>query len=260
MKVFRCIVAFATIASIIGCSTTEAPAPALPVDVVHYDNLDYGVPSRCDQIIEREGYALGYSYDMKIPLWVSYRLTSNEVVSIVARRSNNFKTDFDLVAGRSSPEDYRKSGYDKGHLAPAADMHWSTNAMNESFLMSNMAPQTPALNRKTWASIESLARSKAISEQSMFIISGIISTNIMPKMIGQSGVVVPDAFFKVLYDETPPQKMIGFIVPNECPSTNIWMYAYTVSNVEEVARMDFFALCTNDIQRMKCTLNAIDWQ
>lgn len=259
MKAFKCIVAFSIAAFIIGCSTIEAPAPALPIDVVHYDNLDYGVPGRHDQLIEREGYALGYSYDMKIPLWVAYRLTSNEVVSTTARRSNNFRVDFNLVTGRSSPEDYAKSGYDKGHLAPAADMHWSTNAMNESFLMSNMAPQTPTLNRRTWSSIESIARRQAIEEGSVFIFTGSIATNMMPKIIGKNRVVVPDAFFKVIYDETPPQKMIGFIVPNESPSTNIWIYACTVSNVEEVTGMKFFTLCTNDVQSLKCAFDPSKW-
>lgn len=72
--------------------------------------------------------------------WVTYRLTAGEVASNVAKRCDIFIEDPSIVGGSSTLADYRGSGYDRGHLAPAADMHWSTNAMQESFYMSNMSP------------------------------------------------------------------------------------------------------------------------
>ena len=179
---------------------------------------------------------------MKQPLWVQYRLESSEVTSGIARRSNNFSFDPDVVGGSSFPDDYSKSGYDRGHLAPAADMHWSTNAMNESFLMSNMSPQTPQLNRHVWAAIESFTRNQAKVEGSVVVVSGPIATNAVPRRIGKSeDIVVPDAFYKVVYDETPPCKIVAFIVPNDNTlSQDIASYVVAATNVEAVARVELF--------------------
>ncbi|MDD3155024.1 MAG: DNA/RNA non-specific endonuclease, partial [Victivallaceae bacterium] len=115
-------------------------------DVV-YDNLALGVPGRADAIIDREGYALGYIELHEQPAWVIYKLTAEEVQNKVAKRSNQFKPDPEIPTGSAALADYRKSGYDRGHLAPAADMAWSAKAMSDSFYLSNMSPQVPAFNR-----------------------------------------------------------------------------------------------------------------
>ena len=107
--------------------------------------MDLGKPKSSVklEIVKRVGYALGYSEKYEQPLWVSYKLTKNETQSKVAKRTNRFKSDPKVTTKSASLKDYRKSGYDRGHLAPAGDMAWSKQAMNESFYLSNMSPQLP---------------------------------------------------------------------------------------------------------------------
>ena len=104
------------------------------------DNLELGTPGTADKLIDREGYALGYKSAWKTARWVTYRLTDDEVLNQVARRSEEFAPDPQIIGGPQL-KDYRGSGYYRGHLAPAADMKWSTRAMTECFYLSNMVPQ-----------------------------------------------------------------------------------------------------------------------
>ena len=98
-----------------------------------FDNLDLGVPGPCDQIVERRGYALGYSEEHEQPLWVQYRLTADEATNAAVARTGRFLPDLAILTGSALPCDYTRSGYDRGHLAPAGDMRFDALAMLESF-------------------------------------------------------------------------------------------------------------------------------
>ena len=107
---------FVTLISVAGASQLFADT-AIP------DNIALGVPgSNGVQVVNRRGYALGFSPKHKQPLWVAYRLTAEEVTNAVVRRADQFAFDPQIVGGSATLEDYRGSGYDRGHLAPAADM------------------------------------------------------------------------------------------------------------------------------------------
>ena len=206
-----------------------------------YDNLDYGVPGKCDQIINREGYALGYIEDWEQPAWVSYRLTAEEAASKQAIRENKFAADSEISTGSASLEDYKGSGYDRGHLAPAADMQWSTKVMRESFLMSNMSPQKPEFNRGIWKQAESYARNMAIEEKSVFIITGPIFYPTVPtNRIGKNNVAVPHAFYKIIYAETTPARKIGFIIPNVGTNVPVNVFTSSVEHIEKITGLRFF--------------------
>ena len=97
------------------------------------DNLDLGTPSRDGQLVDRTGYAFLYSEKHEQPLWVSYKLTKAEVQNKVTKRKDNFRLDPVIKTGSAILADYKGSGYDRGHLAPAGDMAWSKEAMSESF-------------------------------------------------------------------------------------------------------------------------------
>ena len=112
-----------------------------------YDNLKLRIPKIDSDlvVIDREGYAVGYSKKLKVPVWVCWVLTADEVQRKIASRAK-FTTD-PCTRYSSHPEDYLRSGYDRGHIAPAADMAYSAKTMQESFYMTNMAPQLLQFNR-----------------------------------------------------------------------------------------------------------------
>ena len=225
-----------------------------------WDNLDLGVPGKCDQIVEREGYAFGYVEAWEQSAWVAYRLTKDEVMSRKASRMDAFMSDPEVKTGSATPEDYSGSGYDRGHLAPAGDMHWSEKTMLESFYMSNMSPQEPSFNRGVWSRLEQAVRRFAYSEGSVFVVTGPIVTDDDEKTIGRSKVRVPEFYYKVIYDETPPEKMIAFILPNKGSKKALDSFVVTVDDVEEATGLDFFSTVPQPKQeQLERTISVESW-
>ena len=199
-------------------------------------------------VIVRTGYTIGYRADWRLSAWVAYRLSASNVLDKVCpRAASTFAKDPDIANGFSTPQDYANSGYDRGHLAPAADMAWSTNAMRESFYMSNMSPQAPMFNRGIWRSVEQWVRGAAVSETNVFVVTGpIVDDSDLTNLIGRSNkIVVPSAFYKIVLDETPPMKMIAFVVPNKGSSLSPTNFCTTVDEVERLTNLDFFSTITN---------------
>ena len=225
------------------------------------DNLSHGIPGKCDKILEREGFAVGYSMKYKQPLWVAYRLTKAEVMTRKASRMDSFYDDVELPLGAATMADYRSSGYDKGHLAPAGDMHSSDKAMLESFSMANMSPQTPAFNRGVWSRLEQSVRRFAYVEGSVFVVTGPVFVDDEEiKEIGRNKVRVPEFFYKVIYDETPPEKMIGFILPNRGSKKPLDSFAVSVDDVEAATGLDFFNTLPQEMQtKLEAQSNSADW-
>ena len=212
------------------------------------DNLALGVPgSNGVQVVNRRGYALGFSLKHKQPLWVAYRLTAAEVTNAVVRRADQFAFDPQIVGGSVTLEDYRGSGYDRGHLAPAADMKWDAQAMQESFLLSNISPQVSPFNGGIWKKLEDWCRSLAVRRGCLWVVTGpVFPEDEDHETIGRSKVTVPKFFYKVVYDERAG-RMIGFIMPNR-PNQNIYKFALTVDEVEEATGLDFFSALPKDVQ------------
>ena len=222
------------------------------------DNLELGVPGASDKVIDREGYALGYKAAWKTARWVTYRLTDDEVLTQVARRSDEFAPDPEIANGPQL-EDYWGSGYDRGHLAPAADMKWSRQAMTECFYLSNMVPQDRGNNAGIWNEIENTVRGFACAEGSVFVVTGPVTPDPPVLSIGKGRVAVPTELWKVVYDETPPEKMIGFIVPNRNVKGKPRDFACSVAEVEKRTGLEFFKKLPADKQALKRTFDASDW-
>lgn len=228
----------------LAAADTNTPCATPP----HFDNLDLGVPCRCDQVVNREGYAIGYVEEWEQPSWVAYRLTKDEVMSRKASRQDSFMADPLITTGSATLDDYAESGFDRGHLAPAGDMHWSGRVMLESFYMSNMSPQTPSFNRGVWAKLEQAVRRFAYTEGSVFVVTGPIVTEDDNATIGANKVRVPGFYYKAIYDETPPEKMIAFILPNRGTKKSLDCFVVSVDDVEEATGLDFFSQLPPDIQ------------
>jgi endonuclease G len=190
-------------------------------------------------VITHIGYTLAYDTTYLLAKWVAYELTKEETNSNIDR-DDRFVADPKLTSHSAKNEDYKGTGYDKGHLAPCADMSFSDTTMQESFYLSNMAPQKPGFNRGVWKRLETQTREWAIDNTAVYIVTGPILTEGLPT-IGKNKVTVPEYFYKVILDYTPPEvKGIGFIMENEGSKIPLQEFAISIDSVEKVTGIDFF--------------------
>lgn len=204
---------------------------------------------RSDRVITHKGYTVSYNYDWKIPNWVAYELTDIEVEGEVPRY-DRFKPDPMVPKNATATtDDYKHSGYDRGHMAPAADMKWDEQVMKESFYLSNICPQNPNLNGGAWKDLEEQVRDLASQKGNIFVVCGPIVNN-TDKTIGANKVVVPQAFYKVLLQEDKGElHAIGFIYENKSGRQPMSTYAKTIDEVEEITNIDFFPSLPDRIEK-----------
>ena len=202
-----------------------------------------------EQIISHIGYTVSYNEDYCIPNWVAYELTASEVEGLESR-SDKFVPD-PMVTGRTATtDDYRNSGWDRGHMAPAADMKWSRQAMVESFYLSNICPQNHNNNAGVWKKLEEATRSLAGRFSFVYVVSGPIVGKAHLK-IGPNKVAVPKAFFKcLLVADGDRWQAIGFVTPNEAGKRPLAEYAHSIDEIEEMTGIDFFPALPDDIEAL----------
>ena len=227
--------------------TTLVPETAAMVITIAWDNLATGHPlaPTADTIVSYTGFDLGYNEQYEQAAWVAYVLTRDEVETGIIERSDNFRSDPHISSGSASLADYRGSGFDRGHLAPAGDMQWNEEAMSESFFMSNMSPQLPAFNRGIWKKLESEVRNWALEKDSIYVITGPVLAPI-DSFIGENQVGIPQYYFKVLVDLSPPEhSLIAFLLPNAPSSDSLLGFVISVDSLEIVTGYDFFGGAPN---------------
>lgn len=220
-----------------------------------YEHLD--IPD-CDTnlIIHHSGYALQYSGKFKNPIWVSEILTNYKVSSVLTERKGTFKADPLLTNRTATSADYSHSGFDKGHMAPAADMKWSENAMVESFYMSNISPQTPGCNRGIWSRLEDQVRMFAEEYDTVYVFTGPILNDSLQKF---NGITIPHYFYKICLT-TKPFQAIGFLVPNTASKLSLQDFCVTVDSIEQLTKLNFFKELPDSIEnRIESKFNVEFW-
>ena len=193
-------------------------------------------------LVIHEYYALSYSEEHEQAEWVAYELTRDRLNNNISRRKDNFRPDPKVKTGSADLYDYKRSGYDRGHMVPAGDMGFSNRSMSETFYMSNMSPQVRNFNGGIWRELEENIRDWARRFRHLYIVSGPILTDRLTKKIGDNGVSVPKRYFKVILDVSEPElKGIGYIMPNEVSYESIDNYAVSIDDVEAQTGLDFFS-------------------
>ncbi len=215
---------------------------------------------KSDEIVKHQAYTLSYSREDMEPYWVAYKLTA-WMASGTEKRSGDFREDPAVPTGSAEPEDYKHSGYDRGHICPAADMKWSREAMSETFYMSNMTPQDHGFNDGIWAHLENRVRGWAKQYGEVFIAAGPVLNGTMKK-IGRDKVSVPSYFYKViLAPEGNTYKGIGFIIPNKDLHESYYHYAVSIDSVEKVTNIDFFpSLPDSSEKRIEHSFSLEEWR
>ena len=202
-------------------------------------HLEFPFSNIHENVILHKGFSFVYDETCEQPRWVAYVLTKKETEG-TEERSNKFSVDPYVHSETATNQDYSKSGYDRGHLAPAADMKWSETAMQESFYFSNISPQLPSFNRGIWKKLEEKIRDWAVLYDSILVVTGpILSENL--NKIGPNEVCVPNYFYKVIIDfKKENSKAIGFIMPNTSGNNPLNHYAVAIDDVEKATGIDFF--------------------
>lgn len=255
-----------------GLETAHAPIQpdtSIPAALRGNDNLRWGYPGGRGTVLVKQHFVILYDGKYKVPTWVTYHLTSNDLQGDEPR-TNNFRADPMLPPDeRSQLADYRGSGYDRGHMAPAADFKRDQAAMSETFLLSNMAPQRPRLNRRIWAHLEQQVRSLVESRCGIWIVTGALYLDgsghpAGPTIyVGTDSVAVPTHFYKVILCEHPDgsHEMFAFVIPNSVAPIpgQPRDYAVSVDSVQQLSGLDFFAaLPDTEEHRLEALINT-DW-
>lgn len=216
---------------------------------------------RKEQVIRHEGYTVSYNSDYKIANWVAYELTADEAKSKKAERSNKFVPDPQVKGATAENGDYTRTGFDRGHMAPAGDMKWSARAMRESFYFSNICPQKPGLNRGIWKELEEQSRLWAMDNGAVWIVTGpVISGDL--KRLGKNGVGIPVSFYKVICTVTNGKYSgIAFLFENrDYDNTSLKSVAIPVDSVEKVTGIDFFpSVPAEQEKKMEASVVWNDW-
>ncbi len=206
---------------------TLTPEQRALVDASCYDGLpvDRREAPGSTELVIRRGYVLEHSSVDKIPLWVCESVSSDQLNGHLAR-SNRFKADPMLQGPKAYPADYVGSGYDRGHQAPAGNQTVDQELKDQTFYMSNMAPQRPSLNRGIWKLLEDKSRAWVLQYGHAYEWTGPIRCELeMPgppdagascrKTIGKHEVAIPLYFYKIiLVEDRSSWKAIAFVVPN----------------------------------------------
>jgi endonuclease G len=229
-------------------SAQTSTPPAQKVKHCYITNLELPKVKTGEQIIHHVGYSLSYNEAHEQATWVAYQLTAEETKKRVGR-SNRFMEDPLVKTGSAVDIDYKGSGYDRGHLAPAADMGWSMVSMEESFYYSNMSPQLPGFNRGIWKNLEELVRHWALDYDSLEIVTGPVLRKGL-NTIGPNAVSVPEYYYKVILDYCGEEvKAIGFLLPNAASRESLQFFALTVDSLERLTGLDFFPLLPDEDEK-----------
>ena len=194
-----------------------------------------------------KGMDLSFNPQYHIPNWVSWELTSDETSGEVSR-TNKFSADPEIPESAET-WDYNYSGYDRGHMAPAGDMRWDREAMEQTFLMTNICPQVKSLNAGSWKNLEEKCRLWAQADSAIYIVCGPVIDGKPIEYIGDTRVYVPRRFFKVIISPyANPARGIGFIMPNGKVPGGMQACAVPIDSVESLTGHDFFASLPDDIE------------
>ena len=216
-----------------------------------------------EQILKRTGYTCSYNQDTRNANWVAWHLTKEHTDGPWSRKGLPYIEDSDVIGAKQELSDWynHNLNIDHGHLCPAGDNKWDKEAMIESFLLTNMCPQNSKLNQGIWETLESRCRGWARHYGVVYITAGPIFYSKNYKTIGANKIGIPDAFYKVVLCLTKKPKALGFIFPNVEPEyDNIKDYMYSVDEVENITKIDFFHNMEDSIENIiEASSNLNNW-
>ena len=219
-----------------------------------------------DYLLTKTNYALSYNDGKHVPNWVAWKLQASDLGSVA--RKDSFTADHTLPTGfyEVTNTDYKRSGYSRGHMCPSADRTSTAAANNETFLFTNIVPQTTELNSGPWERLETYVRNAASRGSDMYIVSGSLFAS-TPPTIGNN-VAVPSYNYKIvvtlphggaLADVTATTPIVAVNMPNAhtLPSKAWTDYKVTLAEVERLSGYRFLTALAPQIHDALATAHTV---
>ena len=222
-------------------------------------NSSFLPQSTTGEIVKHNYYTLSYSEKHEQAEWVAYELNKNHTSKNDFKRPY-FVEDREVKSNSADWRNYKKSGYDKGHLCPAGDRTFNYDAFHETFLTSNISPQNHEFNRGIWNRLEQKTRFRAKKYDGVYVITGGVLQGEM-KSIGEEDVSVPNYFYKIIMDTSNGEyKAIAFLIPNQASSESYYNYVVSIDEIEKVTKIDFFPILEDSIEnKLESEINLKAW-
>ncbi len=198
-----------------------------------------------EQVIHHEGFSLLYSEQHEQARWIAYTLSSDEVYGSVARK-DKYRSDPEVISGSAELSDYKYSGYDRGHLKPAADSKISDKEMLDCSFLTNISPQMHSFNAGIWVKLEKKMREWAVAHDSIHIVTGPV-LNAPLGVIGDNEVSIPEAFYKAIMS-ADSSRSIAFLLPHADSDDDLSTFVITVDSLETVTDLNFFIGANESIE------------
>lgn len=216
--------------------------------------------TKSSKLLQRYAYRSWYNESLRLPLAVSWYLTGDHTRGNNQRKNQQFHPDTD-VKNPTTTQDYVQSGYDRGHMCPAGDNKWNLQALDETFLMTNICPQNHNLNKNDWNDLELLCRQWARKYGKVYIVCGPLLRGTQHREIGPRSrrITVPEGFYKVVLRLGKTPAAIGFVYDNKGSRQPMKQAVRTVDEVEKLTGLDFFSSLddlTEDRIEAKASLDA----
>ncbi|GAA4276852.1 DNA/RNA non-specific endonuclease [Aquimarina mytili] len=211
-------------------------------------------------IITHNHYSLSYSEKHEQAEWVAYHLKKEHLSSNEFKRPY-FEVDKRVRTSSADWRNYKKSGYDRGHLCPAGDRRFSYDAFEETFLTSNVTPQNHQFNSGIWNDLEQKVRYWAKTYNGVYVVTGgVLSDNL--KTIGYEAVSVPKYFYKIILNknaDTP--RMIAFLMEAKDSKASLKEFVVSVDHIEELTGIDFFPKLEDDVEvKLEASTSRKGWK
>lgn len=250
---------------------TEAPTRNSKIEVspnvdeyYYTSSFDFSWPaySNTSKIVEYETFALQYDDRNKQPKWVAYKITKEQIKSIVKNNKLNLALDPELKWETANINDYKNAEFLPIPLASIEDIGYSMQSSMQAQFMSNISPQYPQFNQGIWRSFESRVRNWTSKYDRLYIVTGPLFDDKV-KVFGKNKIAIPVAFFKVVLGISKNGAIaIGFIIPHSISiaEPDFMEYAATIDDIESISGLDFFPQIPDILERkLENTVNKSNW-
>ena len=222
--------------------------PIFPEDSGRHKYFIFGMPQGGElEVLKYTGFSSGYSSKVKNPVWVAYCLKKQHLQAKKILKRRKFKKDPNLSSSLSAGlNDYKKSGYDRGHLARQADMYGRSKICEEeACYLTNIVPQKPSFNRKIWLNLENAVQKWTLEAGELWVVSGPVFDSFHTYLHDrENGVEIPDSFYKILVkkNKSGGYDFLSFLMKQESMSLDLAEYIVSIDSVEQITGLDFFHL------------------